>query len=371
MESLFKLRGELSSSQSILLGLVGLALLILIWWGIAESKSVQFPIVEGDKLGYPSAIGADAATLAVIDSLATVDSIRLANATEFKKVYPIIPNPWHVVQSFPDLIQEDRLLANTWLSIWRNLQGYLWAILLSLPIGFLIGLLPLFRGMLSRPTDALRFLPLTALTGVFMLAFGTQETMKVSFLAFGIVVYLLPIVVQRINEVKDVYLKTTFTLGATDWQTIRTVYFPSVISKLIDDIRVLTAISWTYIIIAELLNKEGGIGALMYTSGRQGQTEKVFAGLIVIILVGFLQDWIFLYLERRLFPYKHYPTAIPGINESQYGIYIILGTLLLLVVLAMLAPGIFASVLTFAYIVLISGLILIGLGEYKIFKTNT
>ena len=90
---MFKLRGELSSSQSILLGLVGLALLILIWWGIAESKSVQFPIVEGDKLEYPSAIGADAATLAVIDSLATVDSIRLANATEFKKVYPIIPNP--------------------------------------------------------------------------------------------------------------------------------------------------------------------------------------------------------------------------------------------------------------------------------------
>lgn len=368
--SLFKLRGDLTSSQKLILGIAGFVLLVIIWWLIAEAKSVQVPVVSGEKTVYPSSINADAATLALIDSLATADSLALANATEFEKAYPIVPNPLHVVKAVPQMVQEDKLIENTWLSIWRNLQGYLWAMLIAIPIGFLIGLFPLFRGMFSQPIDALRFLPLTALTGVFMLAFGTQETMKVTFLAFGIIVYLLPIVVQRIKEVKEVYLKTAFTLGATDWQTIRTVYFPSVMSKLIDDIRVLTAISWTYIIIAELLNKEGGIGALMFNSGRQGETEKVFAGLIVIILVGFFQDWIFVYLEKRLFPYKHYPSAIPGINESQYGIYILLGTLLLLVILAMIAPGIFASVLNFGLIVMVSGLILVGLGEYKIFKTT-
>lgn len=369
--SLFKLRGDLSSSQKLILGIVGFVLLILIWWMIAEAKSVQVPVLSGEKSVYPSSIGADTKTLALIDSLARADSLALANATVFEKAYPIIPNPAHVVMALPQMVQEDKLIDNTWLSIWRNLQGYLWAMLIAIPIGFLIGLFPLFKGMFSQPIDALRFLPLTALTGVFMLAFGTQETMKVTFLAFGIIVYLLPIVVQRIKEVKDVYLKTAFTLGATDWQTVKTVYFPSVMSKLIDDIRVLTAISWTYIIIAELLNKEGGIGALMYTSGRQGETEKVFAGLIVIILVGFLQDFIFVYLEKRLFPYKHYPSAIGGISESQYGIYIILGTLLLLVVLAMLAPGLFDTVLIFGLMVMVSGLVLVGLGEYKIFKTSS
>ncbi len=371
MRSLFKLRGELSSSQRLSLGALGFLLLVGIWWALAEAKVEQLPIVTGEKLEYPDAINPDSATIAIIDSLARIDSIRYANATEFEKVYPVIPNPAHVVQSFPRMIKEDKLIENTLRSIWRNLQGYLWAIILALPLGFMIGLFPLFKGMFSRPVDALRFLPLTALTGVFMLAFGTEETMKVSFLAFGIFVYLLPVVVQRINEVKDVYLKTTFTLGASDWQTIKTVYFPSVMSKLIDHIRVLTAISWTYIIIAELLNKEGGIGALMFTSGRQGQTEKVFAGLIVIILVGFLQDWIFVYIEKRIFPYRHYPTAIPGINETQYGIYIILAVMAILVLLAMLAPVLFSSLTTFGWLIIISGLVLIGLGEYKILKTKT
>ena len=175
-----------------------------------------------------------------------------------KKVYPILPTPSNVIQSYPSLIKDDELVKNTLKSIWLNFKGYFWAVLISIPIGFLIGLFPIFRGMFSKQVDALRYLPLTALTGLFIIWFGIEDEMKVSFLAFGIIVYLLPVVVQRIDEVNSVYTKTVFTLGATDWQTIKTVFLPSVLSKLIDDIRVLTAISWTYIIIAELLNRQGG-----------------------------------------------------------------------------------------------------------------
>lgn len=367
--SLFKLRGELSQSQGLIWGLAGFLLLVIIWWGIAESKAELVPI-NPNKTVYPSSINADSTTLALIDSLAVADSLAMANATDFEKNYPIIPNPLHVVQAFPVMLAEDGLIENTLLSVWRNLQGYLWALMFSIPFGFLIGLFPLFKGMFSRPIDALRFLPLTALTGVFMLAFGTEERMKVTFLAFGIIVYLLPIVVQRIKEVKEVYLRTTFTLGATDWQTIKTVYIPSVMSKLIDDIRVLTAISWTYIIIAELLNKEGGIGALMYTSGRQGQTEKVFAGLIVIILVGFFQDWVFGYIEKRLFPFKQYSRAFGGAKEIQFGIYAILSAAILLILLSGIIPSIAAWLNISTILVVVASLLMIAYGEYK-FRTST
>src|SRR5690606_38106053 len=103
----------------------------------------------------------------------------------------------------------------------------------------------------SKPIEAMRFVPITALIGVFIIWFGIYDEMKVAFLAFGIIVFLLPAVIQRIDEVEDVYLQTTFTLGATNWQTVKSVYLPYVMSKLIDDIRVLTAVSWTYIIITE------------------------------------------------------------------------------------------------------------------------
>ena len=68
----------------------------------------------------------------------------------------------------------------------------------------------------------------------------------------------------------------------------------------------LTAISWTYIIIAESLGNQGGIGTLIWRAGqRQGRYDKVFALLIIVILIGFLQDRLFVYLDKEFFPHKY------------------------------------------------------------------
>jgi len=125
-------------------------------------------------------------------------------------------------------------------------------------------------------------------------------------MAFGIFIFLLPVVVQRIDEVKSVYLKTVYTLGATNWQTVKTVYIPSVMSRIWDDIRIMTAISWTYIVFIEANGSEGGIGDLLIRGAkRRGRFDKVFALLILIILIGVFQDKIFAYMDRKLFPHKY------------------------------------------------------------------
>jgi NitT/TauT family transport system permease protein len=211
-----------------------------------------------------------------------------------------------VYHAFGELFYNNELIMNLCRSIGLNLGGYIKAILYAIPVGFLIGLVPLFRGAFQRMVDAIRFLPLTALTGLFIIWFGIYAEQKINFLAFGIFIYLLPIVIQRIDEVDDVYLKTVHTLGAGYWQTIWTVYVPSVISRLSDDIRILTAISWTYIIVAETSADQGGIGSLIYRAGqRLGRVDITIACLIIIMLVGVFQDKIFAYLDRKFFPYKY------------------------------------------------------------------
>jgi NitT/TauT family transport system permease protein len=217
----------------------------------------------------------------------------------------LLPSPFKVLYSFKELHFEDALIRNALFSIKLNYLGYLEAIAISLPIGFIIGLFPICRSLVNRYIVALRFIPLTAVTGLFIAWFGIETNMKVQFLAFGIIVYLLPVVIQRIDEVENVYVQTVYTLGANKWQTIRTVFIPAVISKISDDVRVLVAISWTYIIVAELLNKSGGIGALAYTAARQSRIDKVFAVLVVIILIGFVQDRLFVWLDKKAFPYKY------------------------------------------------------------------
>ncbi len=371
---LFKLRGKLDQKWDILLGVAGLALFILGWWLLAEALSVKRPIVQGFNPILPSSIVDQDSSAAKInlDSIARADSLLFANAKEFVKVYPLLPPPDRVFKSYWPLIKEDSLAKNTGRSIWLNLQGYFWALAIAIPLGFLIGLLPLFRGLFSKQVDAMRYLPLTALTGLFIIWFGIEDQMKIAFLAFGIIVYLLPVVVQRIDEVDDVYLTTVFTLGATNWQTIRTVYLPAVMSKLMDDIRVLTAISWTYIIIAELLNRQGGIGSLIYIKARQGQVDRVFAVLLVIILIGFIQDRIFVYMDRRLFPHKYYKTTLRGVLQVKYAIGAMILYLAILFLLPVFGVNLSGMGVTLVYVSVlagVAGVVVMLMGELEIWQS--
>lgn len=260
--NLFSLGASLKKRQSIILGTAGILFVLAIWYGLTAGET---PIL-------PSAV---------------------------------LPKPWRVLTAFPDMYLNNELVKNTSISLGVNLAGYVEAILISIPFGFLFGLYPFFKGLFQTQVDALRYIPLTGVISIFIAWFGINLPMKAHFLAFGIIIYMLPVIVQRIREVDDVYLKTVHTLGATDWQKIRTVYFPSVISRFFSDIRVLTAISWTYIIFVENIGNEGGIGATIWRAGsRQGRYDKVFALLILIMLIGVIQDRIMIRLEKEFFPYK-------------------------------------------------------------------
>lgn len=262
-QNLFVLRGNLTRTQKVFWGIVGALFLLFIW------------------------------------SLVTSGDNPMVNKG-------ILPAPLEVLSAFSEMLFDDNLIGNTCISLGYNLAGYVEAVLIAIPLGFLIGLFPVFRSAFQRPVDALRYLPIPAAIGIFIVLFGLGTGLKVHFLAAGILIYLIPVIIQRIDEVEDVYLKTVYTLGATNWQTIRTVYWPSVMSRVSDDIRVLTAISWTYIIVAETIGGQGGLGRMfMFLGQRQGRYDKVYALMVLIILIGLLQDFLYVQMDRALFPHKY------------------------------------------------------------------
>lgn len=218
----------------------------------------------------------------------------------------ILPSPFKVLASFSELHFNDGLVRNAFYSLKLNTLGLLEAVIFAFPIGFIIGLFPVFRSIFERYITVVRFLPLTAVTGLFIAWFGIDDMMKVQFLAFSIFLFLLPVVIQRIIEVEDVYVQTVSTLGASKWQTIQSVFIPAVTSRTYGDIRVLAALSWTYMVVVELVNTNaGGVGAMVYLASRQSRIDKVFAVLITVIMIGFLQDKILTFLGKYIFPYNY------------------------------------------------------------------
>jgi len=217
----------------------------------------------------------------------------------------IFPYPADIALAVPKLHFEDFLIRNLGFSLYLNFSSYIIALSLVIPLGFLLGLYTPLGTMFNRQIDAIRYVPLTALVGLFVVWFGLYANMKIQFLAAGIFVYLLPQLITRINEVDVVYHQTIRTLGANKWQQFRYVFWPAVMSKFTDDIRVLTPISWTYICVIELINIQGGIGALIWRVSRQQDMDRAFAALATIILVGIIQDKSFLFLDRKIWKFKY------------------------------------------------------------------
>lgn len=217
----------------------------------------------------------------------------------------IMPTPGKTWNAFLDMKDNDSLWDNILFSVKINLLGYLKCILAALVIGFAIGLSPQVRKMFSQQVNALRFVPITALMGIFIAISGLTITTKINFLAFGIWVYLVPVVVQRIDEVNTTHLQMMKTLGASFWQTVRYVTWRSVISRLSDDIRILVGISWTYIIVAEQVGMQGGLGSLIFLGTRQSNVGKVYAVIIIIVAIGIIQDAVFRLIDRLLFKFKY------------------------------------------------------------------
>jgi NitT/TauT family transport system permease protein len=265
-KNLFKFGGVVNKQTALLLNILGWVLLIFFWW--------------------------------LIPTMGWIKST-------------ILPSPFDVIKCYKTLFIERNLLYNTGYSIFINLGGYLQALALAIPLGFTVGLIPFFRHLVSKQVEAIRFTPLPATTGIFMALFGLGLSVKVEFLAFGIFVYLLPAIAQRIQDIDtDDHLKalkqTMWTLNASNWMTLKHFYLPSVLSRFSMDVINLVAVSWTYIVIAEMVNAQGGMGYMIYMATSRGShVDQLYAILLLIIFIGFVQDKFLKFIDKRFFNFKY------------------------------------------------------------------
>ena len=227
----------------------------------------------------------------------------------------VLPNPVDVILSYGGLVTNNHLFGNAWFSIKLNLMCYVYALLISIPAGFFISMFPLNNIVIGRYINSVRYLPIPALSGIFIAVFGLTFTMKTSFLTFGLIIYIIPAICAKVNELQNpandeeyVYLQSIKTLGATKWQKFKEVYFPYVVGSVTGDIITLTGISWSYLVIAELLFRDSqisGIGSLISIMSRQSHMAEVYALLFLIVIIGILQDVIFKFIDKKLFPWKY------------------------------------------------------------------
>jgi NitT/TauT family transport system permease protein len=215
-----------------------------------------------------------------------------------------LPSPSEVVRGTLQLFLQYDLGEAILVSTRRILLAFFLASALALPLGVLMGAFEPVNRFFEPVVAPLRYMPISAFIPLLILWFGIYEKQKVAFLFLGVFVYLLPVVVTAIRTVPDELVQTALTLGASRAQVVRTVLLPSALPEIFDSFRVMNAISWTYVILAEAVNPEHGLGYMVELARTHQKASWSFAGLLVIGGIGLLTDFIIRTVSRILFRWR-------------------------------------------------------------------
>jgi len=264
-------------------------------WGLRA----RIPETTGKLLGFGS-IGLVLATWCVLSYV---------SVTREGKVVPLVshfflPPPDEVIRSLLYLVFEKELLSAVWVSTVRILIAFGLSIAVAVPLGIAMGSFEAVNRFFEPVVAPMRYLPITAFIPLLILWFGIEERQKIAFLFLGTFVFLLPVVVDAIRAVPEELVQTSFTLGASRWQAIRTVLIPSALPQIFDSFRVMNAIAWTYIILAEIVNAQHGIGYILRLAEQHTKPAWSFAGILVVGIIGITTDLLIRGINRLLFPWR-------------------------------------------------------------------
>ncbi len=215
----------------------------------------------------------------------------------------VFPTPLEVLRAFKPLFTERGLLSNVYASWLRIGQAFLWCVVIAVPLGLLMGAFRWVYDLVNPVAEPMRSMPTTAFLPAFIGLFGIDETMKVAFLWFGMFFYLLAVVVEEVNRVDTSLLETAYTLGAKKYQ-VMWLMFRASIPGIFSSFRILYDIGWTYVILAEIVNRKKGVGAMVQSAYEFHQPDLVYAGIIAIGVAAFIFRAMLTLSERALFPWR-------------------------------------------------------------------
>jgi NitT/TauT family transport system permease protein len=191
------------------------------------------------------------------------------------------------------------------ISTLRVVAGWALSALIAVPLGLFIGSWRAVQALLEPLTDFVRYMPAVAFIPLVMLWVGIDEGAKVAIIFIGTFFQMVLMVAEDVRRVPMAQIEAAQTMGATRQEVLEKVILPSAKPALLDTLRITMGWAWTYLVVAELVAANAGLGYAILKAQRFLQTDKIFAGILLIGLIGLAIDQLFRLLHRKAFPWMH------------------------------------------------------------------
>lgn len=214
-----------------------------------------------------------------------------------------LPTPGAVLVAAYEAALDGSLAEHTGASVLVIFSGFALASVVAVPLGILMGSFKLVEALIEPVTNFMRYLPVSALIPLLILWIGIGIEEKIAVIFLGTVFQQLVLISDTSARVSQDLLDVSYTLGADRRRVITRVLIPATLPGVMDTLRVTMGWAWTFLVVAELVAADKGLGYMILNAMRGLFTEKIFLGIIVIGLLGLITDQSLKALRRWLLPW--------------------------------------------------------------------
>jgi len=218
-----------------------------------------------------------------------------------------LPSPVAVARALGRLASSGELWSDSRATLTRVGISFAIVIAISVPLGLSMGTLPAARALFEPMIGLVRYMPAPAFIPLLIIWLGLGEGSKIALLVIGTVFFNTLMTADVAAQVPKERIDVAYTLGAGRWVVMRKVILPNCVPGCLDALRVNLAATWNLVVVAELIAAQQGLGYRITRAQRFLQTDKIFAVLIVIGIIGVAMDVGFRLLRNRIAPWARSP----------------------------------------------------------------
>lgn len=222
----------------------------------------------------------------------------------------LIGRPWLIPQYFAQgglagvwtLLSESHVLA----TVGRVLAGFVLGAVPGILLGVVMGVNQTVRLMLDTTLSAIYVLPKIAIFPIVMLVFADPfgEGPKILVVALAVFILMTINTMAAVRGIDPIYLMAGRNYGASGWRMMRHVILPGALPVIFAGLRIALGTAMIVIISVEFLRAKQGVGFITFYYWEVLNPEKMYAGLIVVMLLGVLLTYTLQWLQRKMIPWQ-------------------------------------------------------------------
>jgi NitT/TauT family transport system permease protein len=230
---------------------------------------------------------------------------HLASTLLFSSI--LFPTPLATLSEAVSMVRSGEIFKDAAASLGRIAAGFAIGSVVGVILGLLVGYFEIARLAMNPYLQFFRFIPPIAWVSPAIIWFGIGETSKIFIIVYGTIFVVALGTIAGVTSVHRDKIRAALMFGATEWQIFRLVIIPSTVQYSLTGMRLAMGIAFMTVVASEMLGADSGLGYLILSSRLWMATERIFAGIVALGLLGWLADRLFsMLIDRFAYKYRGY-----------------------------------------------------------------